>query len=234
MNILTKPKLLAILMSFVVIVSYYITVPLTSVNAATTYSGYSLAQAQKIILTETNAARKKHGLPALKVSSQMNTVAVNWSKTQASKGKMYHNPNYSKQIPSKWITAAENVASGYSVKSVTGAWIKSPGHKANILNKKNTHIGIGVAKSKNGTLYYTQVFAGYSSANAPKTVAKATTYKTVKSISFRTKPSNNASRYFMIPKSANIGSSKGVTGSWMKVTYKGKTGYVNKNYLKKS
>ena len=39
------------------------------------------------------------------------------------------------------------------------SWMKSPGHKANILNSNFSLIGVGVAKNKNG-YYSTQLFFG--------------------------------------------------------------------------
>lgn len=145
----------------------------------------TLEQVQTRILSETNAARGKAGLKALKANGQMNTVAVNWSNKQASANKMSHNPSYSKQIPAGWNRAAENVAAGYSPTSVTTGWLNSPGHKANILGSY-THIGIGVGCSSGGYPYYTQVFGAYKTAPAEKNVKRvsgADRYATAAAIS---------------------------------------------------
>ena len=113
------------------------------------------------ILNQTNAYRKAHGLPALKAHTTLNTVSTNWSKAMASKKVMSHNPNTGKQIPAKWKAWGENVAVGYTAATVTKAWYNSPGHKANMLNKRFTHIGIGIAYDTNGRAYFTQTFAQY-------------------------------------------------------------------------
>ncbi len=53
---------------------------------------------------------------------------------------------------------AENVAYGYSTaESVSQGWVNSSGHKKNI-EGDYTHTGIGIATSKDGTIYYTQIF----------------------------------------------------------------------------
>ncbi|MDN5204988.1 CAP domain-containing protein [Fulvivirgaceae bacterium BMA10] len=53
---------------------------------------------------------------------------------------------------------AENVAYGYpDAASVVNGWLNSPGHKRNIEGDYNL-TGIGTAKSKDGQLYYTQIF----------------------------------------------------------------------------
>ena len=56
--------------------------------------------------------------------------------------------------------AGENVAQGQRTpeEAVTD-WMRSPGHKANIVQSDYTHIGVGVATAKSGQIYYTQIFA---------------------------------------------------------------------------
>jgi uncharacterized protein YkwD len=59
----------------------------------------------------------------------------------------------------KFSAAAENIAYGQrTAQAVVTAWMNSPGHKANILSKATTHIGVGAAKKADGTLYWTQMF----------------------------------------------------------------------------
>ncbi|EKN41831.1 transporter, partial [Clostridium botulinum CFSAN001627] len=64
-----------------------------------------------------------------------------------------------KKFGVKYSAAGENIASGYpTAKAVVDGWMKSPGHKANILSKSFTEIGVGLAKSSDGTYYWTQMF----------------------------------------------------------------------------
>jgi uncharacterized protein YkwD len=59
----------------------------------------------------------------------------------------------------RFSAAAENIAYGQrSAQEVMNSWMNSPGHKANILSKSYTQIGVGVAKKSNGTMYFTQMF----------------------------------------------------------------------------
>ena len=37
--------------------------------------------------------------------------------------------------------------------------MESPAHRENLLNGKHVHTGLGVARSKDGNYYYTQLFA---------------------------------------------------------------------------
>lgn len=58
---------------------------------------------------------------------------------------------------SRW---GENVACAHpSPASVVRGWMKSPGHRANILNPLFTHIGAGTASSDTGQYYWVQNFA---------------------------------------------------------------------------
>jgi uncharacterized protein YkwD len=53
---------------------------------------------------------------------------------------------------------AENVAFGHSsAEDAMEGWLNSLGHKNNI-EGDFTHIGVGIAEAKDGTLYYTQIF----------------------------------------------------------------------------
>ncbi len=45
---------------------------------------------------------------------------------------------------------AENIAAGYtSPEAVFEAWVRSPGHKRNLLNKSATHMGVGYYQNPN-------------------------------------------------------------------------------------
>ena len=58
----------------------------------------------------------------------------------------------------KGTSGAENVAYGAeTAEEVVRMWLKSPGHKKNIEGKYN-YTGIGIARGRNGQLYYTQLF----------------------------------------------------------------------------
>ncbi|GHU38854.1 hypothetical protein FACS1894105_13200 [Clostridia bacterium] len=56
-------------------------------------------------------------------------------------------------------SAAENIAMGQkNASEAMKSWMNSPGHRANILSRTVTEIGVGAAKTSNGTLYFTQMF----------------------------------------------------------------------------
>jgi uncharacterized protein YkwD len=62
-----------------------------------------------------------------------------------------------------YLAAAENIAwnQGYDNADVIAVdgWMNSDGHRANILNDRYTHGGLGVARRSDGAWFFTQVFA---------------------------------------------------------------------------
>jgi len=52
----------------------------------------------------------------------------------------------------------ENIAAGYGPKGVCKAWMKSSGHRANMLNRKYNVIGVGFADGGKYGTYFVQVF----------------------------------------------------------------------------
>ncbi|MFK2824129.1 CAP domain-containing protein [Bacillus sp. B190/17] len=113
----------------------------------------------------TNQERQKAGLSALKIDSQLSSVARKKSEDMLAKNYFSHtSPTYGspfdmmKQFGVTYRTAGENIAKGQRTPAeVVKAWMESPGHRANILNKDYTHIGVGYVENGN---IWTQMFIG--------------------------------------------------------------------------
>lgn len=129
------------------------------------FSFFSNAQSiREDVLKYTNEFRRSKGLPALEMKDGLNKLAQEHSSNMA-KGKTgfgHDGFQQRQQAAHKFLPSvnafAENVAYGAtSGKEVVGGWKRSSGHRRNMLGKYK-YIGIGVAKDKKGTLYYTQVF----------------------------------------------------------------------------
>lgn len=70
-----------------------------------------------------------------------------------------------------WRTVGENVAMGQvSAAEVVQAWLRSPGHCANLLNEDFTHMGIAQATSSQGVPYWAQTFASMRLIHLTNTV----------------------------------------------------------------
>ncbi|TXJ26705.1 MAG: CAP domain-containing protein [Chitinophagaceae bacterium] len=130
------------------------------------FSSFSL-RAQSIredVLKYTNELRRSKGLPALEMKDGLNKLAQEHSSNMAKGKTSFGHDGFMQrqQAAHKFFSTinafAENVAYGAKTgKEVVKGWQRSPGHRRNMLGKYR-YIGIGVARNKKGTLYYTQVF----------------------------------------------------------------------------
>jgi uncharacterized protein YkwD len=128
---------------------------------------FEMTPDEKTILDLVNAEREKNKAMPLKPSPLLFKVARAHSANMAKQNKMDHvldgkNPVQRVQeagYKSPWI--GENVAAGYEfgAKDAFKAWMESKPHRENIQNGTYQEIGIGIARSEKGELYYTQVFA---------------------------------------------------------------------------
>jgi uncharacterized protein YkwD len=127
----------------------------------------ALSAAQRKILELTNQERKQKELPPLKPSAMLFKVAQAHSENMAKQGKMEH--KLDGMTPLQRLRAAgypysrayENIGAGDAdvpLEDLVKAWMDSKGHRENILTSACTEIGVGIAKDKNGQVYYTQLF----------------------------------------------------------------------------
>lgn len=123
-----------------------------------------------------NQQRASHGLPALKVSSKLNTSAQRWNQWMVSTGNFTHGSNFAARISAvgfDWQTAGENIATGFATpRDVVNAWMASPDHCRNILDPSFRNIGTGVSPAVVGTWAtqpstWTNDFGLLMSQNAP-------------------------------------------------------------------
>jgi uncharacterized protein YkwD len=103
-----------------------------------------------------NASRRHYGLKPLRVVSDLTLVARSWSNSMAVAGDISHNPRLTKQVGT-WRVVGENVGVGGNARQLHLAFMASPSHRANLLSKSYTEVGIGVVRH-NGTLYVTEDF----------------------------------------------------------------------------
>lgn len=116
-----------------------------------------------------NRQRAQNGLSALKANWEVGRVARYKSQDMINKHYFDHqSPTYGspfnmmENFGIKFNAAGENIAYGQRTpQDVMNDWMNSPGHRSNILNPTYNQIGVGVAKSANGTYYWTQMFIKY-------------------------------------------------------------------------
>ncbi|RYD76025.1 MAG: CAP domain-containing protein, partial [Sphingobacteriales bacterium] len=116
------------------------------------------------VLEFTNKFRSSKGLNDLAPNKYLNELAQQHSENMASgKVKFGHDGfakrNTAAQKQMAIRNFAENVAYGAATgEAVVNQWKNSDGHRKNMLGKFS-QIGIGVAKDKQGRIFYTQVFS---------------------------------------------------------------------------
>lgn len=116
------------------------------------------------ILVYINQFRVRHGLPKLHLNPLLSKEASQHSADMAAHRIAFGHDGFAQRLAhlqKKILSAqggAENVAYNYkTAKIVAEGWIKSPGHRRNILGRYN-ETGIGIVRDKAGKPYFTQLF----------------------------------------------------------------------------
>jgi hypothetical protein len=127
---------------------------LTAVTIGPVAPAFSSAITTENIISLTNESRSEFSLSALTENSLLDKAAQTKADDMLAKGYFSHNTPDGK-TPWDFIVAAgydyvmagENLAINFTeAESVETAWMNSPGHKANILNKDYQEIGIGISQ----------------------------------------------------------------------------------------
>lgn len=138
-----------------------------SVSASITIrviSSLDIERLIKEVFKLTNQERIYAGLPALTYNNVLEDGAMiraeeiiqSFSHTRPDGSKFFtvFNNTYAFHL------MGENLAAGFnSAAAVVNGWMNSEGHRANILKDGYTQIGIGIAKDKDGRIYWVQIFA---------------------------------------------------------------------------
>ena len=112
-----------------------------------------------------NVARAAAGCGSLRVDSRLTTAARLHSEDMALRDYFSHTSLDGRspwdRIQAQGYTAGsgENIAAGYATPAaVMDAWMKSSGHRANILNCSSRAIGVGLGRGGSYGTYWTQDF----------------------------------------------------------------------------
>lgn len=114
-----------------------------------------------------NLERAKAGLTPLIIDAPLSKIAafkaedMNKNAYFAHKSPTYGDPwDMANHFGYTYSRFGENIAYGQrNAEEVVKAWMNSPGHKANILNKYYTNIGAGITKDSKGRVYWVHMFS---------------------------------------------------------------------------
>lgn len=149
-----------------------------STGTSTDQSGTGESDAQKsesttaemtqaeAVLKLVNQERSKAGLQPLTLTQKLTDIANTKAKDMADKGYFSHeSPTYGspfdmlKKFGVSFSYAGENIAAGQkTAEEVMNSWMNSSGHKANILNKNYTQIGVGFYRGGQYGTEWVQLF----------------------------------------------------------------------------
>ncbi|WP_051271232.1 CAP domain-containing protein [Shimazuella kribbensis] len=142
--------------------------PITYAQEDTKTSTYTVSPFEQEVFDLVNEERKKQNVKPLILSLKVSKLAREKSEDMRDKDYFdHHSPTYGdpcEHMKKQGVGngyCGENIAAGSATpKEVMERWMKSEGHRANILNKNYTHIGVGYAKGGRYGTYWTQQFYG--------------------------------------------------------------------------
>ncbi len=103
-----------------------------------------------------NEARADSGAEELQIDLSLDETAQTHAEWMAKRESLKHS-----NLEGDYPIMGENIAAGQRNESeVVADWLKSPGHRRNILNKKFGYVGFGYAESNRGMPYWCTLFGG--------------------------------------------------------------------------
>ncbi len=123
------------------------------------------SSAERALLQSANRERTAQGLPPLKWDERLASAARQHALVMAQHNSISHQfsgehglADRARQTGARFSMLAENVAEGPSAAVIHSQWMKSPPHRANLLDAGADSIGIGVAE-RNGQLFAVEDFS---------------------------------------------------------------------------
>lgn len=138
------------------------------------------------VIRLTNIQRTQAGQPELKSQPDLAKAAAYLAADLAKRQVLEHRDGEGRRLQARvesagyttWTTIAENIAYGQqTADEVVKAWMKSPGHKENLLGSTYTEIGVGLAYSSNRTPYWVQIFGSRTSGNLAASLVRTSRSK---------------------------------------------------------
>lgn len=124
-----------------------------------------LSQQEKLLLDLINQERAKSNLSPLMADPELMKVARTKANDMTKNNYFSHySPTYGspfdmmRQFGISFKAAAENIAGNSTVEGAVNSWMKSEGHRNNIMNGNYNYTGIGISKSTKYGFVFVQMF----------------------------------------------------------------------------
>ena len=138
---------------------------------------FELTKEEQTLLELLNKERTKADLPALTPNPLLFKAARGHSANMAKQEKMEHELDGKRPAQRveatgyNWGKVSENIAVSDGgeppLAVIVKSWMDSKTHRENLLSKKVTETGLGIARNAKGEIYYTQVLARPRKLNKP-------------------------------------------------------------------
>ncbi len=113
-----------------------------------------------------NLTRTRRGVDRFSLDRHLSKVARRHTREMTSLNRLYHTPSRAlRRRVTRWLVLGENVGVGHTVRSLHGAFMDSPPHRHNILDRSFAYVGVGTRRA-HGRLWVTVIF---ESRNNPGT-----------------------------------------------------------------
>lgn len=116
-------------------------------------------------LSLANAERAAVGARSLVLHADLVAAARRQAQAMRDAGRLYHTSDLG-SVTTGWTLIGENVGMGPGADAIHDAFMDSPGHRANILNAKYTHGGVGVVVD-GSTVWVAEIFMAGSAYTPP-------------------------------------------------------------------
>ncbi|RMG47887.1 MAG: CAP domain-containing protein [Acidobacteria bacterium] len=132
-------------------------------------SAGELRALERAVAREANTVRSARGLEPLQPDAALGEAARRHAEAMAAAGRVTHRlpggpalAERVRRVGVRFRRLAENLAavgdSDDAPARVLAGWLRSPGHRRNLLDRRFTRTGVGVAAGEDGSLYVTQLF----------------------------------------------------------------------------
>ena len=126
-------------------------------EASTSGSCWDYKRAERLFARKINRARSRADRVRLHLDPQLSQVARKHAGAMSSKQFLYHDTQALRRRVTRWQALGENVGAGSGTTSIHRAFMRSAGHRYNILWREFRHVGVGVRRSA-GRMWVTVVF----------------------------------------------------------------------------
>jgi uncharacterized protein YkwD len=132
----------------------------------------SLRTSRRETLCLLNRERAQHGLGPLRLSERLSQASAGHSRNMVRKRFFEHGNFVARIVNARYVTRRQAWSLGENIAWGTGslatpaqtvrAWMNSPGHRANILNRRFRDIGIGIALGAPAVVHVSSGAATYT------------------------------------------------------------------------